>query len=105
MYTRAVDMRKSFDGLCGIVTNYIHIPPENGNVFVFINRPRTRMKLLWWDRHGFWLLYKRLEEGCFQLPDIGGTDEGGCWLLYEQLLLMIEGIDLTSIKRRKRYIS
>lgn len=102
LYTSATDMRKSFDGLCGLVTNFMEKKPDNGNLFVFVNRQRNRMKILVWDRHGFWLFYKRLEEGRFQLP-MPQPDNKDLPISYEQLLMMIEGIDFSSIKRRKRF--
>jgi transposase len=100
--TAPTDMRKSFDGLCGEVRRYVGREPTDGSVFVFVNRRRDRMKLLWWDRHGFWLFYKRLEQGRFELPAV---EEGQSRLLigYEQLLCIIEGIELSSVRRRKRY--
>jgi transposase len=95
------DMRKSFDGLCGEVRRYVGREPTDGSVFVFVNRRRDRMKLLWWDRHGFWLFYKRLEEGRFELPGFG--EGAAAALSYEQLLCILEGIELGSVRRRKRY--
>jgi transposase len=63
------------------------------------------MKILIWDRHGFWLLYKRLEAGRFQIPSVetDDTPAEGLAVSYEQLLMIIEGIDLSSIRRKKRY--
>ncbi len=102
LYSSPTDMRKSFDGLCGLVINFMGKRPENGNLFVFVNRQRNRMKILFWDRHGFWLFYKRLESGRFQLPAAqnGISDIS---ISYEQLLMIIEGIDFSSIKRKKRF--
>lgn len=68
LYAQATDMRKSFDGLSGVVTSALGRDPTNGDVYVFVNRRRDRMKLLVWDHTGFWLFYKRLEQGTFQLP-------------------------------------
>ena len=102
LYTGSCDMRKSFSGLCGLVINEMHRIPESGGLYVFVNRERTRMKILFWDRHGFWLFYKRLETGRFQLPlPEQGSPEVS--IKYEQLLMIIEGIDFSSIKRRKRF--
>jgi transposase len=69
-----VDMRKNFDGLSGIVTGSFRKDPLRDGLFVFVNKNRDRMKLLLWDRHGYWLLYKRLEAGCFQVPPTGEKD-------------------------------
>lgn len=100
-----VDMRKNFDGLCSIIQNAFKKDPLRDGAFVFVNKPRDKMKILIWDRHGYWLLYKRLEAGRFQMPpqDKAVLDIESLRLTYEQLLLIIEGIDLTKVKRRKRY--
>lgn len=94
-------MRKSFDGLSGIVINELNGNPLSGDVYIFINRRRDRIKLLIWDRNGFWLLYKRLEEGRFQ--ELFFKDSKGAYISYESLIMLLEGIDLNSVKRRKRY--
>jgi len=75
--------------------------PLSGDVFIFINRRRNRLKLLVWDRSGFWLLYKRLEQGRFQY--IVNSDDRRIELSYDSLIMLLEGIDLYSIKRQKRY--
>ncbi len=102
LYTSPTDMRKSFDGLSGLIINFMKKQPDNGNLFVFINKPRNRMKILFWDRHGFWLFYKRLEKGCFQLP-YSSSNNSDIAISYEQLLMMIEGIDISEINRKKRF--
>jgi len=71
-------------------------------LYVFINKRRNRMRLLLWDRHGFWLFYKMLERGVFQLPS-EHSDIPAYALAYEQLIMIIEGIDLSTVKRKKRY--
>jgi transposase len=77
--------------------------PQSGNLFVFINKNCNRMKVLLWDRDGFWLFYKRLEQGSFQMPVFSSAYEtNSIELSYEQLLLILEGIDITSRKKRKR---
>lgn len=100
-----VDMRKSFDGLCGIIKNNFKKDPSLDGIFVFVNKERNKMKLLVWDRHGYWLLYKRLEAGRFQMPPSEHTiiDPHELHITMEQLILIIEGIDLAHIKRRKRF--
>jgi transposase len=102
LYTQPTDMRKSFDGLCGIVTAHLEQDPTCGAVFLFLNRRRDRIKLLVWDRNGFWILYKRLEQGRFQIP-VTDTEKKELLLPYETIIMLLEGIDLSSIKRRKRY--
>jgi len=96
LYREATDMRKSFDGLCGLVTGGLGRDPLSGEVFVFVNRRRTHIKLLVWDRSGFVLYYKRLEEGTFELPVAGPVT-------WQQLVLMLEGVSLASARYRKRY--
>jgi transposase len=100
LYRGATDMRKSFDGLCGLVTNELQKPVTSGDVFMFINKPRNSIKLLVWDRNGFVIYYKRLEEGNFEIPV---TDEKSIAIKWEVLIMMLEGIALKSVKRRKRY--
>lgn len=101
-----VDMRKSFDGLCAIVTSHFRMDPLRDGVFVFVNKDRDRIKLLLWDRHGYWLHYLRLEAGRFQMPPVdeaAPSSPEALSITGEQLLLIIEGIDLESVRRRKRY--
>lgn len=93
-------MRKAYDGLSGEVRQFMGRDPLCGSLFVFVNRRRDRMKILVWDRHGFWLFCKRLEAGRFQLPL---SECHSLQLSHEELLLIIEGIDLHSIRRRKRF--
>jgi len=68
VHREPTDMRKSFDGLSALVEGQLHEDPYSGHLFVFINRRRDRIKLLYWDRSGFWLFYKRLERGVFWYP-------------------------------------
>jgi len=103
---QAVDMRKNFDGLCAIVVNGFKKDPLRDGVFVFVNKSRDKMKLLVWDRHGYWLHYLRLEAGRFQMPPTEGVAAASpeaIRVTAEQLLLIVEGIDLSSVRRRKRY--
>jgi transposase len=95
-------MRKSFDGLSGIVQNEIKRDPLSPAIFIFWNRRRNQVKLLHWEGDGFALYHKRLEKGTFELPVVG---EGQAVLPIEadQLLLLLRGISLRHIRRRKRY--
>ncbi len=94
------DMRRSFDRLAALVREVIGEDPLSGHLFVFFNRPRTRVKILAWDRTGYWLWYKRLEQGTFKLP----ASERSHWeLTSAELSLILEGIDLAGAKRHKRY--
>jgi len=101
LYLQPTDMRKGFDGLSGIVQNILHQNPMNGCVYIFINRRANRMKLLVWEENGFTLYYKRLEQGCFELP-ISDNHEG-LTIKWETLMLIISGIKLDKIVRKKRY--
>ena len=102
LYSAPADMRKGFDGLSGIITHALHHDPTNGDGYIFINRRRDRMKLLIWDRSGFRLLYKRLEKGTFQMPP-NPSQQSSIELSYDVLIMLLEGIDVTRIKRRPRY--
>jgi transposase len=93
-------MRKSFDGLCGLVTGELQKPLTTGDVFIFLNKPRSSIKLLVWDRTGFVIYYKRLEAGTFEIP---ARDEKCIAIKWEELVMILEGIALQSVKRRKRY--
>lgn len=102
--TRPVDMRKSFDGLSGEVLRNMGGDPTSGNYFVFTNRQRNRLKILVFDRHGFWVLAKRLEQGRFTLPLTDEAIHSGQMVLpWEELMCIIEGIDLRSVRKQKRY--
>ena len=96
------DMRKSFDGLCGIVKGDFQKEILDGDYFVFFNRVLDRCKILLWDRDGLILVYKRLEQGCFQRVPYDGQ---GLAIEVDvtTLTLILNGIDLASARRRKRY--
>ena len=101
-YRNATDMRKSFDGLSGLVKNELDKPLTSGDVFIFINKPRNSIKLLVWDRSGFVIYYKRLEAGTFEMP--AATDDAkSISIRWDELVMMLEGIALQSVKRRNRY--
>ena len=99
LYRAPCDMRKSFDGLCGLIRNELGADPLSGSLFVFINRRRNMVKCLYWDRDGFAIWFKRLEKGCFNLPDIENSD-GRIDRL--QLTMILEGF--VPKKVNKRYI-
>jgi transposase len=102
LYRGSTDMRKSFDGLSGLVQNELQRSLTSGDVFIFINKPRNSMKLLVWDRSGFVIYYKRLEAGTFEM--LSGCEEAkSIPMKWEELVMMLEGIALKSVKRRKRY--
>jgi transposase len=99
-----IDMRKSFDALENLVRRGLGIDPMTGHLFVFTNKKRDKIKILAWDRHGWSILYKRLEVGTYKLPEARSVAEGGgIQVEAAELALMLEGIDLTHVKRRKRW--
>ena len=100
--TSAADMRKGFDTLAALVREHLGYDPLSGHLFLFVGRSRDRLKIMYWDNDGYALWYKRLEEGTFRLPSAkksGASVE----LKASELAMLLEGIDLTSIKRRKRF--
>jgi len=101
-YRQATDMRKSFNGLSGLVRSALGNDPLSGDVFIFLNRRRDKIKLLLWDRTGFLIFYKSLERGTFELPAFA-PDAVSCVLSWDKLLLILEGVELNSVRRRKRY--
>jgi transposase len=95
-----IDMRKSFDGLCGCVQQLLGEDPLSGHLFAFFNKRATMIKVLLWDRTGFSIWCKRLEKGRFCISSL--NDNGGS-LELPQLMLILEGIDLTGAHQRKRF--
>ena len=96
----AIDMRKGFEGLHGLVRDHLKQDPLSGQVFVFLNRRRNRIKLLVWDRTGYLIVYKRLEIGTFRFPQ---AEAAGVEIRAADLQMLLDGIDLASVKRQKRY--
>ena len=89
-YREAVDFRKQIDGLVLLISGHLQMNPTSGQLFLFRNRGKNKIKLLWWDRNGFWLFYKRLERGLFQFPVFSGeTIE----LSRDQLSWLLSGLD------------
>ena len=93
-------MRRAFDGLARMVREQMGGDPLSGHLFVFINRRGDRMKILWWDRDGYALYYKRLEQGTFALPP---ADPFHPSISRTQLAMMLDGIELKSARNRRRY--
>jgi transposase len=100
VYTGPTDMRRSFDRLAQMVQEFLHENPFSGHLFVFVNRRGDRMKVLFWDRSGFCLFYKRLEEGVFHLPACSGMS---IEIDVPRLTLILEGLDISKVRRQKRY--
>jgi len=97
LYRGRCDMRKSFDGLCGIIRSELGADPLSGSLFVFVNRRRNMVKLLYWDRDGLALWYKRLERGCFILPE-RWTEDG--LIERRDLTMLLEGIVPKKVGKR-----
>lgn len=97
LYRAPCDMRKSFDGLCGLIRSELGADPLSGSLFVFCNRRRNMVKCLYWDRDGFALWYKRLERGCFRLPHLLAADGR---IDRRQLSLLLEGVVPKNVSRR-----
>jgi transposase len=104
LYHKWADMRKSFDGLCGLVTNELNMTMKLGDVFIFLNKRQTHIKLLQWEGDGFSLYYKRLEAGTFEMPDCPAEGAHSV-ITAKQLLLILQGISLRKAHHRKRYIA
>jgi len=99
--TTPTDIHYSFDRLLGRTREIFEQDPMDGHLFLFVNRNRDRLKLLFWDQDGFCIFYKRLERGTFQL--LTTADGPGRELTYAQLVRLLGGLDLTTRRRRKRY--
>jgi transposase len=99
--TKHADMRRGFDGLFALVRDFLGEDPLSGHLFVFRNRAGDRLKILWWDRDGLAIWYKRLEEGTFRFPPAG--DATRLEMTATDLQLVLQGIDPAKVKRSKRY--
>jgi transposase len=98
--TRATDLRKSFDTLAELVRRQLQADPLSGHLFVFRNKRADRIKLLYWDEDGFVIIYKRLEAGTFRFPS---AEADSLEIRAADLQLLLDGIDLSSVKRQRRY--
>jgi len=96
----STDMRRSFDGLSRMVEDILRQDPFSGHLFVFRNRRGDRLKILYWDRDGFALWYKRLEKGTFPFPSKEGASLA---ISAADLTLILEGINIVGLRRQKRY--
>jgi transposase len=99
----ACDMRKSFDGLHALVRDYLELDAFAGHLFVFASRRRDRIRILYWDRDGFAIWSKRLEEGTYAVPLADSADEHRREITAQELGALLSGIDLSQAKRRRRY--
>lgn len=102
MYQGYADMRKSFNGLCGIVTSELSQDILSGDIFIFLNKRKTHIKLLQWEGDGFAIYYKRLEKGTYEFP-VRASSDNESLITYSQLLLILQGVSLKKVHYRKRY--
>ena len=102
LYSDPTDMRKSFDGLSGIIQNTLETDPCSGDVYIFINKRHDKIKLLHWQGISFTLYYKRLEKGTFELPSYD-IASGSITLTYTQMVMIIDGLSIKNIQKRKSY--
>ena len=100
--TTPTDMHYSFDRLMGRVREVFEQDPLSGHLFLFLNRRRDHLKILFWDQDGFCIWYKRLERGTFPILKPFGMNEG-VELDYAQLVQLLGGLDLRTGRRRRRY--
>ena len=99
--TSPTDMRKGFDTLAALVREFLGRNPLSGDLFLFLSRRRDRIKILYWDVDGFAMWYKRLELGTYRLPRVR-ADAMSVELKASELAMLLDGIDLRSVKRRRR---
>lgn len=102
MSDRPVDMRRGVDGLMAIVRQSWRQDVFSGHLFVFFGASRDRAKILYWDKGGFVLYYKRLESGCFKCPRV--LQEGAIELDSTELLMLLDGIDVAKVRRKKAWV-
>lgn len=96
-------MRKSFNGLSGLVRSRMDADPLSGDLFVFCNRHHNRLKILYFDSTGMWVFAKRLERGSFAWPSIAPAD-GRIEMRYEELLLLLGGLDAGQLVERRAWL-
>ena len=104
LYRHATDLRKSFNGLVALTESSIQQDPLSGSYFVFVNRRQDRIKILYWGQVGYCIWYQQLQRGTYQLPmhdELDGVD--AIEMTRTQLSLILDGIDLASVRQRKRF--
>lgn len=101
LYRLPADMRKSFYSLAALVREQMQGDPLSGDIFIFLSRRRHHIKLLRWERDGFALYSKRLEQGTYEVPV--QSQEGSFLISHHELLLILQGISLQQVRYRKRY--
>lgn len=104
LYRRPTDMRKSFHGLVALTESELKQDPLSGSMFVFLNRRRDRIKILYWGQTGFCIWYQQLQKGTYQLPDPASFHQGDVLeVSRSQLSLILDGIELSSAHQRRRF--
>jgi transposase len=104
LYRRPTDMRKSFNGLVALTESALKQDPLSGSLFVFVNRRRDRIKILYWGQTGFCIWYQQLQKGTYQLPNENSLrDLETIEVTRAQLSLILDGIDLSSVRQRTRF--
>jgi transposase len=104
LYRRPTDMRKSFHGLVALTQSELKQDPLSGSLFVFLNRRRDRVKILYWGHTGFCIWYQQLEKGTYQMPDVTTLqDQDTLEVTRSQLSLILDGIELSSVRQRLRF--
>lgn len=104
LYRRPTDMRKSFHGLIALTESAIRKDPLSGSFFVFVNRRRDRIKILYWGQTGFCIWYQQLQQGTYQLPSHDSLEaQDTLEVTRSQLSLILDGIDLSSVRQRRRF--
>ena len=104
LYRGPTDMRKSFSGLVALTESALKKDPLSGSFFVFVNRRRDRIKILYWGQTGFCIWYQHLEKGTYQLPGPDSLEEQETLeVTRSQLSLILDGIDLSSVRQRLRF--
>ena len=98
VYSPPTDMRKGIYALCGLIQNELQRSPLSGELFIFVNRSKCMIKMLHWQTDGYGVFYKRLEQGTFEVPESGV-------LSCEQVLFLLQGVELKTVRRRKRFAS
>lgn len=100
--TSPTDLRKSFDGLSAVVQSELGMSPLRGDMFIFLNRRATQVRILFWDRDGFCVLCKRLEQGTFRRVQ-SADGEASVEIEAAELAMLLQGIDAQGVHKRKRY--
>lgn len=101
--TQPMDLRRGFDGLSAATRTIIREDPMSGHLFVYVNRRANRVKILWWDRTGYLLLYKKLARGVFRIPRSSGIGKSHVEVDSGELGLMLEGLDLRGARVGRRW--